>query len=112
MTDAIAPALTPEQWADVAKYGVSYLRAEVGPVVLWNGDDGPSVILALANAALPDTDPRKITWAMVDALLCVVQQDTDAQRWGPFDGEIEGAAGCQRLADALASYLPPREAKP
>jgi len=96
MTDKIAPALTPEQWEQSATASfVSTLSS--------------AALIALANAALPDGDPRKITWAMVDALLCVVQQDTDAQRWGPFDGEIEGAAGCQRLADALASYLPPRE---
>ena len=67
--------------------------------------DVPAAI-AYLNAALPDDDPRKITWAMVDELRGVAG-----------DYEYRGLDPCpfdtlNAYADALASYLPPRDNSP
>lgn len=48
-------------------------------------------MIAKHNAALPDADPRKITWEMIDKIHDFAFDETQMQ-----------------IADALASYLPPR----
>jgi hypothetical protein len=54
-----------------------------------------ATVIALANAALPNDDPHKITRAMIDEI-------RHASDEVPYAG-IE----LDRIADALASYLPP-----
>jgi len=65
-------------------------------------------ILALCNDALPDADPRKLTWAMVDGL----------RKWADTEDTLErlmdaGRTGvdsglARAIADAIESHLPPR----
>lgn len=120
MTDAIAPALTPEEWDKAAIEGsislfldqrfvpleimtepdcVSLRREGMGDEMEVFAAEAPPVI-ALLNAMLPDTDPRRITWAMLDQLRKAVR-GTD---WtGASVPPLE-----ERFIDALASYLPPR----
>lgn len=73
MTDNPLPAFTPEEWSRI-----------VDP-----GSDSPQAnarTIALANAALPDSDLRKLTHERLDSL-----------------------SGDVTLIEALRSYLPPRE---
>lgn len=123
MSEEIAPALTPEEWAlrlsgqmsdevrnlnlgdgipimDSGHLAVTYDTGYPQPVEM---SQLPAVI-ALANAALPDSDRRKITRAWVKALreASVV--------WASGNGVIqddEQTARVHAIADALASYLPP-----
>jgi len=121
----IPPALTAEEWANsefASHYGLATTSLEVDHkgrvfahsemadedivVILNEAVDARAVLpkfIALANAALPDGDPRKITWAMVDEL----------REWATgFDDPRPGQETLAAIADALGSYLPPREAKP
>lgn len=66
-------------------------------------DDYPRLI-AVANAALPDSDPRKITRAMVVELRKrALGHPLGYGEWSknPPDPELT------KIADALESYLPP-----
>lgn len=113
MTDHIEPALTAEEWRD-GEFDSHYVNTPTslqidhkGRVFATSdpdGDDRASVILneshdfaalykliALANAALPDGDPRKITREIVDQLRSTRGEYLDFSAFG----------------DALASYLPP-----
>ena len=109
----IEPALSAEEWKDVPR------RLET------NYDDGlyqlcsPGItaknlpeIIARANALLPDSDPRKITWEWIE----MIRQCADFIE-GAYGGQGERednaryAARVRRIADALASYLPSREAE-
>jgi hypothetical protein len=57
--DKIEPALTAEEWAHAMDADVrDGLAYEV--CYLW-GRSRPAGAIAIANAALPDSDPRKIT---------------------------------------------------
>lgn len=94
MSERITPALTPEEWEyamhedvrDGLAYEVTYL---------W-GRSRQAGAIALANAALPDDDPRKITRERVNIL---------RELWAECPYEYQTAL--RELADALESYLPP-----
>jgi hypothetical protein len=93
-TRAIEPALTPEEWqalpdaaAAVAVMALPSLRRQ---------PERMQIVMALANAALPDDDPRKITWEDVYAL----------RNWDLLD-EGKTQLYLKRLAAKLAAFLPP-----
>jgi hypothetical protein len=121
MPERIEPALTPEEWAAGMK-ALGAVRADsvflnrsenavyfgIRSHDTWRGEPytgavvaskrSMAAVIAIANAALPDDDPRKITWEKIDAWI-----DTcDAV------GAWENAT-IRTFANALASYLPPRE---
>ena len=102
MTDSpIEPALTPEEWHILRLRSAGKMIGETvrGFLVFDQYKEDQVAAIAVANAALPDSDPHKITWAMVDDLREVDGRlDDDALR--PL---------VVRIADVLASYLPPRE---
>lgn len=125
--EAVGPTLTPDEWQrlsfdrdtperetvtahetdgtsfDAAVYGQ---RAELDGNMLTISDTewGPRAIpalIALANAALPDDDLRKITRERVAELrsaLGCFQADR---------GRLPDDAATERFLDALESYLPP-----
>jgi hypothetical protein len=126
MGEKIEPAMTPKEWnepeIDVG-CGLVWLgldaspsRAtgdteamEMGPpylVATWNSVNDEQTltrlpaIIALANAALPDDDPRKVTHETVRALR--------SAGWA-LDGAHQTDHGdrVRRVADVLESYLPP-----
>jgi hypothetical protein len=108
MTDRIEPALTEEEWANNGEDVVGgYLDWESG-VIDTSGtyvSRGPRFIpalIALANAALSDSDPRKITREMVDDLRMAASGLR--HEYGSVD---EDAASVDRVSDVLESYLPP-----
>jgi len=82
----IPPALTPKEW-EAAKTACFVRTGTLASVI------------AIANDELPDDDPRKITWAMYDAL-CDVK--------GSSESDVEASEIVDQLIDVLASYLPPR----
>lgn len=103
MTDRIEPALTATQWASV--YAVK--RAGILQdtlLTLDTADLGLAGLIAAANAALPDSDPRKITRAMVEEIREAAASHAAYDSLPQFAAL---AARVQRIADALSSYLPP-----
>lgn len=122
----IKPALSAEEWADVQSYqtgctvfrgGVSASPLDMGKRVrLGGGDDDGCIeigkveapfVIALANAALPDDDPRKITPALVEYLRTAAH---DAEARHDESGEMSDYEEQQQLlawAEAISSYLPP-----
>ena len=70
----ILPALGPEEWEE-RRHGAMYVVKDAGAprLVMTAGDHVATVtraddlfaVIALANDALPDHDPRKITWALL-----------------------------------------------
>lgn len=121
--EKIEPALTAEEWAKKASGDFS-----IDGTQLWGQDEqrwgncwiDAAKAIALANAALSDSDPRKITREWV-RLLTKINGAADQ-----FDAAADGCdeAGEQRdavawrkdadlarsIADALESYLPPEAA--
>lgn len=98
MTGPIPPALSEEDRADLERYGVDDFceaRAFQGE---W------AKVIAAANAELPDSDPRKITRAMVVAIqagACAATTHYGEER----DEEV--CRSLSAIAAVLASYLPP-----
>jgi hypothetical protein len=94
---SIEPALTPENWRRLEKFpffvrdGRLFEWIDVGAVAV----DQLEGVIALANAALPNDSPYKITRADVEHL----QQFASEER----------SAILERLADKLKTLLPPKE---
>jgi hypothetical protein len=123
VTDPITPALTAEEWA-AWKEG----RGAGETLFLVNVNSGPddpvwgqsfsahppAALIALANAALPDDDPRKITREKLVALRdCLAMAGLANDDRCVSDKEFADARRYDALAttltDALESYLPPAE---
>jgi hypothetical protein len=126
----IPPALTPDEWErraigdgplEIARImdGPGPDAIEVTEDLRWFRDEDIPALIALANAALPDTDPRKITRDWL-ADLRIAQNEAQEAAWRScMNGEpgkpcdecqraVDGfKARLQAIADALASYLPP-----
>jgi hypothetical protein len=112
MTDTpkIAPALTALEWEEALAWPHGLLDYLVKPGdAIGYGKDKPEdlrALIALANAALPDDDPRKITRAGVTAM----RDDAAKLRARSLNGDDDLFLIAWRLsllADALESYLPP-----
>lgn len=87
----VPPALTAEEWEYALGQPHGLLEYLMRPA---------EAIIASANHALPDDDPRKITREWVEQLRAwagVLENDR---------GDVAGA-DLRSIADALESYLPP-----
>lgn len=96
----IKPVVAPDLWAHFARFP-DFLRERVAEGcdrVLHDLKRDPAALMALANAALPDDHPGKLTWAHVDAL----------RECAEFTGGPE-ADKTTEAAAIVASLLPPRE---
>lgn len=104
MPDApIPPALTADEWARVPRPDVTdFTGRYLGSSTAQESDAGAHAIVAVANAALPDSDPRKLTRDDV-AALCLAASTIRAE-WGDDDPE---ARDLRRVATKLAALLPP-----
>ena len=104
MTDHIEPALTPDllSWlnSDPDDVRISLERGADQTSFFLKGD--LARLIALANAALPDDEPRKITRETIVALDWVLEQ---AGCTGDYTHSV--ADKLRPIRDALASYLPP-----
>jgi len=97
---SIQPALTPEEWALV---GNGRLGALNDLVERWDREN-LAFVIALANHALPDGDPRKITREDV-AWLYTLTTDVDNGNYQIFASDVT----CLRfIAAKLAALLPPK----
>lgn len=108
----IEPALSAEEWARAMSPGrpvfvgtPNAISDAIGDRILDNyghfeglSDGDAPALIALANAALPDDDPRKITHQMIDDI-------RESMDYIEVERHIETIG---RIADALESYLPPR----
>ena len=120
MTDTIQPALTPGEWADADGIQIARTADGVVSVMDWTryvggvglritgGDDNGDIdidpvqlppVMALANHALPDGHPLKITRADVHALQYVAEMRE-------MRDEQEKSVIAD-LAAKLAALLPP-----
>ena len=105
----IRPALTDEQWrkreyqSDGAN-GCSIMLSDFGLSVVQSGPitnpDDLVALIALANAALPNEDPRKLRPETVERLRAIVVDDP-RDDGGFFDDEL-----VEEHSDAISSYLP------
>jgi hypothetical protein len=95
MTDKIESALSAEEWAIA-------LHRKSGAAPSANT---PVRRIAMDNASLPDTDPRKMTRDRIDDVRVAARQMPSR--------DSESNPGLQErllsLADALESYLPPSD---
>lgn len=124
----IEPALNAEQWqwresaiirdVSVSAHGVLAIRDKVHEEIdLCEPIAVPAALLpatiALANALLPDGDPRKITRERAKALRKVIQAAASHWDKGPpdegwqSDELISAVAICEVTLTALKSLLPP-----
>jgi hypothetical protein len=104
-TTKIEPALSAEQWADLLTC-IGYIDWGTGIVdVVVNS---PAELIAVANAALPDSDPRKITRGKIELLRGLVEFAAGAYDSPALQKETQAEADKAYLVlDALESYLPP-----
>ena len=102
----IAPALEPDQWAERRNGSVFLDKIGGEPIVIVEDGDSLATVtganeifalIALANDALPDGDPRKIHHRWIADL-----RDA-AHRLGPTDH----AESLRLFACVLAALLPP-----
>ena len=121
MAETIAPALTPEEWQQKSALLEAHMGRDTAVSVVdshfvlrahdtWRGERYTAAvsatphhlvrIIALANAALPDDDPRKITRVTI-AEIRNAAENVDHE-WGGPDADL------WRIADVLESFLPPR----
>jgi hypothetical protein len=102
----IPPALTESEWAEVrdSMADPEVTRPDMvlaSYMIEARGNGQHAKLIALANAALPDSDPRKITDGEPVMLRGVA--DVLAEQ----HGNAYAIRRLRMLADALASYLPP-----
>lgn len=115
--EPIPPALSAEEWqAREVRVDNGFVRLYGDAPVLETFDyrDGSTTglylehdlaaTIALANAALPDDDPRKITR---DDVFVLRQLPAFMRGLGMGSDPEGGAKAVTTLADKLASYLPP-----
>jgi hypothetical protein len=112
----ILPALAPNEWEE-RRRGRLYVVQDGGAprLVLDHGDhiatvsraDDLFAMIALANDALPEDDPRKITWALltrVQAMSDVLDGLARSPASTPF--LREEADAWQQIVSVLSALLP------
>ena len=114
MTDTpkIAPALTALEWEEALAWPHGLLDYLVKPGdAIGYGKDKPEdlrALIALANAALPDDDPRKITREKIATLREMVGYAAGAYTSSGESEDLKAdEAFLSPFLDALESYLPP-----
>src|SRR5438309_7162924 len=125
MSEAIRPALEPGEWRERRSGPISldvidrndYIAIEGpgGETVKVSGADEIFALISLANDALPDDDPRKITpgWlARIETIRDMIRDFADRG-----DGELasarqELATGWDQMAQVVRAILPPEPLEP
>lgn len=105
----IAPALRPDEWQERSFAYVDQVGDEThvvvedpdGEVVSVSGPDEVFSLMALANDALPDGDPRKLTHAKAQLL-----RDLTADMWRGHRA-AEQREALVILAQTISALLPP-----
>jgi hypothetical protein len=108
MTEKMEPALSALEWKEALAWPhgiVDYLVAPAQQVGF--GSDSPAdlrALIAIANVALPDDDPRKITR---HTLWLIRKLREDAYIDAQHPGALQFMREVDALVEGLASYLPP-----
>lgn len=113
----IDPALSAKEWATPHAERLTFFACVMdGGITFGDGSVAPKIgihveredvpaIMALANAALPDDDPRKITRARMQAVRAALAEqfvDLSEDQW-----TSDATKELTVLLAALESYLPP-----
>lgn len=110
----LEPALTPEEWALVQQGHEHVLHSVVSDIAM--APRGYMLqAMAIANHALPDDDPRKITRELIDEISDAIWLHARAVFRGDDDegneADVDAAEARVRRAFApLLALLPPTEA--
>src|SRR5690349_10334096 len=106
-TKAIEPALTPEEWKHDERVA-AFAREPGSRLLMGDRDDDRSChrLMALANAALPDDDPRKITRDDIVLLLNLSRGIATFYNQGD-ERNMAVRDQTRALAAKLAAFLPP-----
>jgi hypothetical protein len=120
MSEAIRPALEPAEWKvrrsgpisldAVNRSDYIVIEGPSGETVKVSGADEIFALISLANDALPDDDPRKITqgWlARIETIRDMIRDlaDSGEETLAPFRREL--AAGWEQMAQVVEAILPP-----
>ena len=103
MSNELEPALSAEEWADITRYGVVVSEIDVGPFHFGTNSSDES-LLALANAALPDESPYKITPEDSRFLEQIALAHAESGEYW----QTRTAARLRAIALKLAALLPPK----
>lgn len=128
MSEKIPPALSAEDWTIMSADGgtsTEEVTVEIDSAALvvrdWHGDGQRTTqtnqvtvpaqllpaVIALANIALPDGDPRKLTREGVAAIRKMADDVFDDET-SLTAAEVAHTKLVLRMVDALESYLPPK----
>ena len=122
MHSTIRPALEPEQWKQrrsgpisldaIGSFDYVVIEGEHGETVKVSGTDEIFALISLANDALPNDDPRKITtgWlARVEAIRDLITDlaDQSDPKLAPLRRQL--ADGWEEMAQVLRAILPPTD---
>ncbi len=114
--DAVAPALDAAEWDQALgspEAVPALIEQHVQAAAALPPEDATEHLraaLALANHALPDDHPRKITWGAVDALrsALVVYHDAVGSTFGPLGVRRHPWRAMAATTEILGALLPPR----
>ena len=122
MPDVIRPALEPEEWKQrrsgpisldvIGSFDYVVIEGPQGETVTVTGTEEIFALISLANDALPEHDPRKIThsWlARVEAIRDMIRDMADRgdPTLAPLRRELSD--GWDQMAQVLSAILPPTE---
>jgi hypothetical protein len=125
MMHAIRPALEPEEWKQrrsgpisldvIGSFDYVVIEGPNGESVTVTGADEIFALISLANDALPEDDPRKITpgWlARVEAIRDMISDMAEKSdpTLAPLRRQL--AEGWDQMAQVLSAILPPSESEP
>jgi hypothetical protein len=122
MHSAIRPALEPEEWKQrrsgpisldaIGSFDYIVIEGEHGETVKVAGTDEIVALISLANDALPNDDPRKITMGWLARVEAIRDLITDLAGDGdpklaPLRRQL--ADGWEQMAQVLRAILPPTD---
>lgn len=105
LTGKIEPALSAEEWKRFRERFQMYEEMGTPDMYKFEGYFGAQGV-AVHNATLDDSDPRKITREKIATMRRAVVHEPYA---GSSSPNPEGTAALRAFADALDSYLPPEK---
>jgi hypothetical protein len=122
MHSTIRPALEPEEWKQrrsgpisldaIGSFDYVVIEGEHGEMVKVAGTDEIVALISLANDALPNDDPRKITMGWLARVEAIRDLITDLAGEGdpklaPLRRQL--ADGWEQMAQVLRAILPPTD---
>jgi len=125
MSEAIRPALEPGEWRERRSGPISLdvidrndyivIEGPSGETVKVSGADEIFALISLANDALPEDDPRKIThgWlARIETIRDMIRDFADRGDASLAAERRELAAGWDQMAQVVRAVLPPEPFEP